>query len=426
MHHRTLALGLFLGTAVWSAAVGATFSTLEVGIPASLRPEVERASQLPFPTVQSQSDPTFLLVAGGGAPYYNEIALEKNVLYFQRTLETLGFNPDNASIFFANGDDGRSTVRYLDEQGRERFKPPEIPNLLGAATLTNFQRWFQQAANQPLRPSQNCPVFFYFTGHGAFNGQDEDNNSLILWNESLVSVRQLADQLDQLPTGQPVVTMMAQCYAGSFANLIYQGGDPNQPLAPQTRCGFFATVSSRPSVGCTPAVNEADYRDYSSSFFAGLSGRDRVGQSVNSADYNQDGQISYAEAHAFSKVDERTSDWPISTSEAWLQRRVSPVNRFKILRRPLSDLTTTARPEQKFVVDSIAEILQFDLEQSFQQNKQRLSGLLLMEAEIQEAYLMRLEMELLNIGMEDTLRERNNSDAIAILERLLTCEAGRW
>ena len=36
--------------------------------------------------------------------------------------------------------------------------------------------------------------------------------------------------------------MMAQCYSGSFANLIYENGDPAQPVALQTRCGFFATV----------------------------------------------------------------------------------------------------------------------------------------------------------------------------------------
>jgi hypothetical protein len=76
-------------------------------------------------------------------------------------------------------------------------------------------------------------------------------------------------------------------------------------------------------VGCTPAVNEADYRDYSSSFFAGLSGRDRTGKPVPSADYDGDGKVSYAEAHAFAKVDEYTTDLPISTSETWLQLRSS-------------------------------------------------------------------------------------------------------
>ncbi len=196
-------------------------------------------------------------MGGGGAPSYNEIALEKNVLYFQRTLQT------------------------------------------------NDQR----------------PIFFYFTGHGYRNPRNLDNNAMILWQEELLSVQQFAASLDQLPQTVPVVAMMSQCYSGSFANFIYQGGDPRRPVALQTRCGFFATIKSRPSVGCTPEVNEADYRDYSSSFFAGLSGPDRTGQRVASANYNRDGRVSYAEAHAFAKVDEQSTDLPVSTLEVWLQEQ---------------------------------------------------------------------------------------------------------
>ena len=139
MRHRTLAWGLFLGAAAGSVAIGATVSTFGLEIPVSLGQAVENAPQITFPVTELQPHPYFLLVAGGGAPAYNEIALEKNVLYFQRTLNVLGFEPDSASIFFANGNDGQATVRYLDEQGNQQFKAPEIPNLLGASTLSNFQ-----------------------------------------------------------------------------------------------------------------------------------------------------------------------------------------------------------------------------------------------------------------------------------------------
>ena len=49
-----------------------------------------------------------------------------------------------------------------------------------------------------------------------------------------------------------------------------------------------------------------------------------------------------------------------------------------------------------------------------------------MKEEIQEAYLMRLQMELINIGMEQQVREREEPTAIAALDRLLGCEAGSW
>lgn len=72
----------------------------------------------------NQQQPNFLVFGGGGTPARNEIAIEKNVLYFQRTLEKMGYNPLTATKFFANGNDGQATVRYIDELGKQRFKVP--------------------------------------------------------------------------------------------------------------------------------------------------------------------------------------------------------------------------------------------------------------------------------------------------------------
>ncbi|MGH2415037.1 MAG: Caspase domain-containing protein, partial [Microcystaceae cyanobacterium] len=320
-----------------------TFSFL----PRFTRPEKTLVHDFIKNCQSTYTEPNFLAVGGGGAPSYNEIALEKNILYFQRTLKQMGYDPSSATIFFANGNDGQATVRYLDNQGQERFKSPKIPHLKAAATLKNFQRWIQQTANQ----TNQRPLFLYFTGHGSLNHQDSDNNALFLWHEDYLSVRQLANLFDRLPQNTQIVTMMAQCFAGSFANIIYQGGIPGTSVALQTRCGFFATVSTKPSVGCTPEVDEADYQDYSSSFFAGLSGVDRIGKPVASADYNRDGHIAYAEAHAFAKVDEQTTDLPISTSEVWLQRQVGEADLERILRQPIAEWRKIARPEQQYVID---------------------------------------------------------------------------
>ncbi|MEO0869426.1 MAG: hypothetical protein AAFY17_13480 [Cyanobacteria bacterium J06642_11] len=89
------------------------------------------------PAAQTADVPMdFLVLAGGGAPSYNEIALEKNVRYFQRTLSALGINLASTQQYFANGNNGDATVRYLNPLGQEQFKPPEIPNLDGPATLS--------------------------------------------------------------------------------------------------------------------------------------------------------------------------------------------------------------------------------------------------------------------------------------------------
>lgn len=375
----------------------------------------------PEKTCQNSQTPHFLVFAGGGAPSYNEIALEKNVLYFQRTLQTLGLDPAAAHIFFANGNNGEATIRYLDQQRQEQFKVPEIPHLQGAATLSNLQSWVRETATT----EGDRPLFFYFTGHGSRNRQDVNNNTLILWEEQHLSVQDFATLVNEFPQDTPVVTMMAQCYSGSFANFIYEGGDPTQPIALQPRCGFFATVETRPSVGCTPEVNEADYEDYSSSFFAGLSGRDRTGAAVDSADYNQDGRISYAEAHAFAKVDEEASDWPVSTAEVWLQDQISDSAQRQILTQPIREILATARPEQRYVVEALAARLQMTIDRSYAANVNTLKLPQVTDAE-QEAYLMRLGMELVNISAEAQIRTTGSAEQVASLDRLLNCEDSSW
>lgn len=370
----------------------------------------------------TNSPPTdFLVMAGGGAPSYNEIALEKNVLYFQRTLSAMGFDPAAATVFFANGNDGRATIRYLDEQGQIQFKVPDIPNLSGASTLENLRNWVQAAASE----GSDRPRFFYFTGHGTRNPQNLNNNYMMLWGDQFVSVQQLAGLFDQLPQDAPVVAMMAQCYSGSFANLIYAGGQPGRGLAPQSRCGFFATLRTLPSVGCTPEVNEADYEDYSSSFFAGLSGIDRTGNPVASADYDQDGTVAYAEAHAFAKVDEATTDLPVSTLEVWLQEQATVAWQRNHLSRPMQNILQTARPEQRHVIESLANQFGFDLSQSYSHHRDELQRTQTLDS-ISLAYLERLRMELINVGMEAEVRNAGNEDAIATLERLIDCEHGSW
>lgn len=422
-----LVLGLVAGMMPFLPTAGLASSTSESPCQARSRsdfysgPRFESSQHLAQSNSLSQSVDSdratdFLVMGGGGAPSYNEIALEKNVLYFQRTLQALGFNPAAAAVYFANGGDGQATVRYRNGT-RDLFKPPEIPYLLGSSTRSNFQNWMRRT----IQGNGQRPIFFYFTGHGYRNRANTDNNAMILWGEELLSVQEFTSSLDQLPASTPVVTMMAQCYSGSFANLIYQGGSPNHPVALHSRCGFFATVKTRPSVGCTPEVNEADYRDYSSSFFAGLSGRDRTGKPVASADYNRNGVVSYAEAHAFAKVDEQSTDLPVSTLEVWLQQQAGAAQQ-QILNQPISSLLAAARPEQTYVVESLARQFGFDLQQSYLTRTKTLGQL----DPNQDAYIKRLGMELINISMEQRLRQSQDSAKLAVLERLIRCEAGTW
>jgi hypothetical protein len=377
----------------------------------------EPVTPLP-PLAASPRASNFLVLGGGGEPSSNEIALEKNVRYFQRTLEARGLAPDSATVYFANGNDGQATVRYLGEGAREQFKALEIPHLKGPATLERFLEWVEQSA----RDTPRQPAFIYFTGHGGLNSRHRNNNHLALWEGDQLTVRAFGLFLNRLPSTTPVVTVMSQCYAGSFANFIYQDANPKRPVVAQPRCGFFATVDFLPSVGCTPDVDEADYKDYSSSFFAGLSGMGRTGKAVASADYDGDGRVSYAEAHAFAKVDGETTDLPISTSEAWLQRRATRRDRRHFLSAPILEVLRGGRPDQRYVVESLVRKLGFLPELSVRDNLKTTMP----TTEEGVAYVERLYMELINIGMREKLRVSATPQTLAVLARLLQCENGSW
>jgi len=368
---------------------------------------------IPMPTCQPQASKTEFLAVGGGSDATNtEIALEKNLQYFQRTLQTLGYSAQRMTYLFAAGKSEQAVVRYLDPQRIERFKRADIPYLTGRASWGNIQAWFRRRGN-----STN-PLFFYFTGHGLRNKSNADNNSFTVWNEPSVSVQQLASLLDDMPARPPVVVMMAQCYGGSFGNIIYRGGDPQQAIAAQERCGFFGTIKTRTSVGCTPEVDEADYRDYSSSFFAGLSGRDRLGRRVRSADFNQDGRVSYAEAHAFAKVDNLTTDVPISSSEIWLLRQANATIDNQVRQRPIQSYLSVARPSQKYAISGLTQLLQWDSNLSLQDNQQRQPPT---DAK-QSAWVLRLQNELTYTAVQEQIHQNNQPQQRQTWEKLLRCE----
>ena len=104
---------------------------------------------------------------------------------------------------------------------------------------------------------------------------------------------------------------------------------------------------------------------------------------------------------------------------------MNPAAQAQILQQPIAQLLSTARPEQRYVVQSLAQKLGMNLNQSYTQNAARL-GSAALKSEVEEAYAMRLQLELINIGAEQQVRNSGNTEAIALLERLLECEFGTW
>jgi hypothetical protein len=183
------------------------------------------------------------------------------------------------------------------------------------------------------------------------------NNILHLWKGTDMSVVEWTEKLDELPKDVPVVAVMVQCYSGGFGNFIFKGGNPSKGLAEHPRCGFFSTVPDRVAAGCTPNVNEADYREYSSYFFEALCGESRTGQAVTPPDYDQDGQTSFLEAHAYTVLTARTIDIPVRTTDIYLRQVSKTTGKEGLLTAssPVADLLAQANPSERAVVEGISQ-----------------------------------------------------------------------
>ncbi|MEL0118861.1 MAG: hypothetical protein VXB01_07970 [Opitutae bacterium] len=288
---------------------------------------------------KQEQDPdnlNFLTIGGGYSPSGNQVSLEKNVQYLNRMLikENLGDAPH--SVYFADGDSDGRDLQYLDP----KFKIPKINEYLarfvgstkgiqnqyrsheldtdGASKSANIAKWFDTKGK--ILCNEKDKLLVYFTGHGGRGEKKKPHNTVMyLWQDKNLRVSEFVKELDKLPTEVPVTVVMVQCYSGGFANIIFNEGDANKGLTNHTRAGFCATLHTRLAAGCTPDINEANYREYSTYFWEALFGETRLGKKVKKPDYDGDGKTSYAEAHAYTILKSSTIDIPVKTSDAFLR-----------------------------------------------------------------------------------------------------------
>jgi hypothetical protein len=377
----------------------------------------------------------FLTIGGGYSATGNQLSLERNVIFQQSVLAEQ--RPDNPRqvVYFADGNDAMRDLQCRDPDFEANCPPArrmiselfgdadsmdlfyrtnQVQGLAGPSEKSLIRRRMRELARE-LRPGDR--LLIYVTGHGGpaddsddddddddydyqfdeesqtwrardrqTNGEEDRNRydtSFYMWDSESVSASEFAGWLDRLPHEVEVVLVMVQCFAGGFAHTIFQQADSDLGLAPHARCGFFAQVHNRGAAGCTADANEADYEEYSSYFWSALGGRTRTGQAIESADYSGDGQVSFAEAHAYAIIESDTIDVPVRTTGALLQRysrqprqrrrrsnddesssdRVSsslnsqtPDSRSQGLIQasgPLASLMASARPDQRAILERL-------------------------------------------------------------------------
>lgn len=188
--------------------------------------------------------------------------------------------------------------------------------------------------------------------------------SIKLWSRQTIDVHGLQENLKKLPKDVTVILVMAQCYSGGFAHAIFNDTESDSGNFEQPVCGFFATVSSREAAGCTPDINEEAYDEFSSHFWAAMRGEDRLGNSIENADYDGNGVVSFDEAYAYTALVSRNIDIPMKTSGAFLRAR----SRFQddergrndlLLKQhaPYSKTLELADPIEKKLLESLSERL---------------------------------------------------------------------
>ena len=331
---------------------------------------------LQIPSVVYSRD--FVLTIGGGySPQGNQVSLEKNVLLFQRVLRDSSVQFERNDIYFADGNDPEKDVLVHDVENVPEanrlmaevfastdalgltFRNHQVPNVRDSAKPDNVRLWFRDVASQM---HQGDRLLIYVTAHGypSRETQRKHDTSIAMWDKTTLQMSELAGLLDQMDPVVDVVMVMVQCYTGGFSHLIYKGGDPENGLSPQSRTGFFATVHDRPAAGCTPNVNEANYEEYSTFFWAAFLGTDRSGSKIERPDYDEDGRVSLEEAHAFAILNAETIDLPIKTSGAFLSVESSfGDGKDNLLENdePFSTVFDLASPVQRILLTRLSEKL---------------------------------------------------------------------
>ncbi len=183
----------------------------------------------------------FLIVGGGPNVFSNQVFFEKNVAFFRATLEKLGLSDAPQTLFFDAGMDHGATRdisfvdpadapprvnsllnQILDDKGEVdvNYRAHDVPHVNGPATKKQLTDWFTQTGAN-LKTGDK--LFIYITGHGggSSNATEPFKSNISLWNNDLISVRELRKLLDKVPVDVPVMMVMVQCYSGGFADLMF-------------------------------------------------------------------------------------------------------------------------------------------------------------------------------------------------------------
>ena len=266
------------------------------------------------------------LIGGGNTPEHSQSQIEANVGWLQTMFRDRNIK---TRTYFGAGGSGEPDVTYLaltepssstealPNEPRVRYRRHELPDVSGSTRKPELVEALRRdLASLPAGDD----ALVIFNGHGGIEPADTRNNYLKLWDDGRMTVSDLESLLDAAPSGTPVRFVMAQCYSGAFASLIYD--DPQRASGFRAnRCGFMSEAADRLAEGCGLSLEETEFRDYTTYFFAALGRRTRSGEPIEQrlVDRDGDGVVSFRESHFYALLSAQSSDLSRSTSEQYLE-----------------------------------------------------------------------------------------------------------
>ena len=275
-------------------------------------------------------------------------------------------------LLFADGKTDTSTVSYADTRVAADAQralailladhDAEEPVLTRVPKLNVAARWpgplahdFRPRPGDPLWPKRRSgprSLLLYFAGHGTQDEKDETNTHYDLWDNEELKVRDLAAELSRLPRQVPVVLVMAQCFSGAFANVLFRGSDPKEGTGTQR----MSSASSRPRKTmrqrAAPTPRSGRITKTSPPTFLAPSAA-TTASVTRSAAQTMTGMasVSLYEAFCYALIHDLSADTPVCTSDVFLQARASLPDA-TIYGTPYQEVWQAGTPAQRAVLDA--------------------------------------------------------------------------
>jgi hypothetical protein len=284
-------------------------------------------------TAVASPDAKAIVIGGGPSLSESQGQIEQNVLWLERLLPAMGYDVD---LYFGLGNEPGDDVVFASRDAAALADPYFALDLVfgePGAMPVQYKRHQLTDVRGSTRKDELVPaiertlramapgtaMLLVFNGHGGEGGSSDEDNTMDLWGPSEITVAELDGILDSAPSDATIRFVMPQCFSGGFANLMYRPPGTRR-LATQNRCGFLSQEARRSAEGCQLGIEDVEYRDYTTYFFAALGGRARNGGALASdPDIDHDGRVSFREAHWYTLRTALSYDLSRSTSEVFLE-----------------------------------------------------------------------------------------------------------